>query len=678
MRKSPLEDLGAITKRVPSETSPLVILLPDSSFLISLPLMTRITTILIFISLTAALCGQRQDSIKPASIKQWHLSSDFTEEVKVPFDTVFSLFDQYRIADKYSPFNATLGNYGLPFYQINFFDRVTDPDKFLYKYYYPLMYQPERYIFMNTQVPFTELIWTFGGPRELAEQTFRVWHSQNVNRYLNFGLIYDIVYSLGQYSYQMSSDKDFTLYSSYTGEKYKLYFAYGLNNILSDENGGIEDVTALSSFQTRDLAVRLGGLNKARTILKNNNILLVQRYKIGGVQVEKKDSGEIVRKGFLGLSGTFSHILIVDKTKKTYSDDFPGSGFYDSIYINHDITFDSIFSRSIKNTVRFDFSTNETRKFRLGGGAGIRNELFKYSQIIPTHDTTFADTAVWHRSNNVLVGHLYNDIGDKFRWVASGELFLSGYRTGDFKLNGVITKTFGWKKGPAIWNITGGISNTQPSFWNDQWGSNNFEWHNNFNKELRIDIGTSFDYQARNALVKFNYALLDNYTDFDTTMVPSQFSGGLSVASVYIKKDLRAWKFHLSNDILIQKSSNKEILDLPLLAIRSAGYFEHLFNFRRTNGQLNTQLGAEVTYNTLYNAYSYIPATGRFYRQDKVQTGNYPFINVFLNLKLKRTRIFLMFDHVNSGLSGYNYFMVPFYPQNVRMFRFGVGWTFYD
>jgi hypothetical protein len=655
-----------------------VFVLPNSSFLISLPLMTRITAILIFISLSAALYGQRQDSIKPASIKQWHLSSDFTEEVKVPFDTVFSLFDQYRIADKYSPFNATLGNYGLPFYQINFFDRVTDPDKFLCKYYYPLMYKPERYIFMNTQVPFTELIWTFGGPRELAEQTFRVWHSQNVNRFLNFGLIYDIVYSLGQYSYQMSSDKDFTLYSSYTGEKYKLYFAFGLNNILSDENGGIEDVTALSSFQTRDLAVRLGGLNKARTILKNNNILLVQRYRIGGVQVEKKDSGQIVRKGFPGLSGTFSHILIFDKTKKTYSDDFPGSGFYDSIYINPDVTFDSLFSRSIKNTLRFDFSTNETRKFRLGGGAGIRNELFKYSQIIPTHDTTFADTAVWHRSNNVLVGHLYSDIGEKFRWVASGELFLNGYRAGDFKLNGVITKTFGWKKGPATWNITGGISNTQPSFWYEQWGSNNFEWHNNFNKEFRIDIGTSFNYPPRNTLVKFNYALLDNYSDFDTTMMPSQFTGGLSVASVFIKKDLRAWKFHLSNDILIQKSSNKEVLDLPLLAVRSAGYFEHLLNFRRTNGQLNTQLGAEVTYHTLYNAYSYIPATGRFYRQDKVQTGNYPFINVFLNLKLKRTRIFLMFDHVNSGLSGYNYFMVPFYPQSVRMFRFGVGWTFYD
>ena len=57
---------------------------------------------------------------------------DFSEEVSIPVDTVFSLFNRFRIADRYSPVNATLGNYGLPFYQINFFDRVTDPDKFLY------------------------------------------------------------------------------------------------------------------------------------------------------------------------------------------------------------------------------------------------------------------------------------------------------------------------------------------------------------------------------------------------------------------------------------------------------------------------------------------------------------------------------------------------------------------
>lgn len=642
--------------------------------------MIRNAAILILFLLSPVLNAQKQDTVKHKVLREWHLSSDFTEEVNVPVDTVFSLFNHYRLADKFSPFNATPGNYGLPFYQINFFDRITDPDKFLYQYYYPLMYQPERYIFMNTQVPFTELVWTFAGPREKAEQTFRVWHSQNVNRYFNFGLIYDIVYSLGQYSFQRSQDKDFTFYTSYTREKYKLYFAVGLNDILGNENGGVEDITTLNTLDTREIAVKLGGINKAQSILKNRNFLLVQRYTLGGTtSTALKDTTVVEKKAPFRLSGTFSHIFILDGNRKTYADQSPGSGFYDTVFIDDTRTFDSLYSRSIKNTLRFDFATDESRKFRLGGGVGIRNELFRYSQIIPTHDTlTLADTALWRRNNNVLTGKLYNNIGDKFRWTAYGELYLSGNRSGDFQINGLISKVFDWKKGKAIWDISGGITNTQPSFWFDQWGSNNFEWHNNFRKEFRIDVGTDFSYPARKAEIRFNYALMDNYTDFDTLGLPAQYTGGLSVASLLVRKELAAWKFHLANDVLVQKSSNSEILDLPLVTVRSAGFFEHLFIFKKTDGQLNTQLGAEITYHTPYYAYSYMPATGRFYRQDKVQTGNYPFVNVFLNLKLKRTRIFVMFDHINYGFSGYNFFMIPTYPQNIRMFRYGIGWTFYD
>ncbi len=285
----------------------------------------------------------------------------------------------------------------MPFYQINFFDRVTDPDKYLFSNYYPLMYQPEKYVFMNTQVPFTEVVWTYGGPRDIADQTFRVRHSQNVNRYLNFGLVYDIVYNLGQYPYQRADDKNFTFYSSYTGEKYKYYFATGINNLTSFENGGIQDESQLENFDTRTVAVNLGGLNKAKSILKNKNLLLVQRYTVGKKTSSGNRQYSCSCRNTFRLSGTFSHILVLDGNKRTYSDDSPESGFYDSIYINKDFTFDSLYARSIKNTIRFDFATDETRKFRLGGGVGIRNEIFKYSQIVPTHDTLQADTSVWQK-----------------------------------------------------------------------------------------------------------------------------------------------------------------------------------------------------------------------------------------------------------------------------------------
>ncbi len=311
--------------------------------------MLRNISFVALLFLSSGLSAQVKDSLaKPRVLRQWNLSSDFSEEKGIPLDTAFSLFSRYRIADKFSPVNASLGNYGLPFYQISFFDRITDPEKFLYSGYYPLMHVPENALFMNTQAPYTEVDWTFGGPRETSEQTFRVMHSQNINRFLNFGLIYDIVYSLGQYNYQRAEDKTFTFFSSYTGNKYKLYFSAGINNIKSYENGGIIDKRQLELVVPRDVATNLGGLNTAISGLKNRNLLLVQRYTFGSVSTGMSDSLSPQKRGFLGLSGTFSHIFTLETNARTYDDNEPGSGFYDTVYVTYDITADSLHSRMIK------------------------------------------------------------------------------------------------------------------------------------------------------------------------------------------------------------------------------------------------------------------------------------------------------------------------------------------
>ncbi|MFA5781089.1 MAG: putative porin, partial [Bacteroidales bacterium] len=67
-----------------------------------------------------------------------------------------------------------------------------------------------------------------------------------------------------------------------------------------------------------------------------------------------------------------------------------------------------------------------------------------------------------------------------------------------------------------------------------------------------------------------------------------------------------------------------------------------------------------------------------FYLQNDFKSDNYPFFDFFVNLKIKRARIYLKFDHVNSGLMGYNYYMIPHYPMSDRAFKFGISWMFYD
>jgi hypothetical protein len=624
------------------------------------------------------------DTSKHRIIRLWTLSGDYSEEVAVSIDTSFSLAHQHKKADKYSPFNAYLGNYGLPLYQMNFFDRPTDPDKFLYWYYYPFMKHPGNPVFVNTQVPFTEMGYSHAGNRDRAEQTFLIRHSQNVNRYFNFGLLLDVVYSLGYYSYQRSDDKNFTYFSSYTGEKYKLYLSGGVNNVTSYENGGIVDKEQLSQFDTRDVQVKLGNLNQAISTIKNRNLLIVQRYTVGKTPAAGSDSvAKNTGKKGLRLNGTFSHIFLWDKTRRSYIDNYPLSGFYDTSAINYNRsqTFDSLSMRALKNTIRFDFNTDESRKVSLGIGFGIRNELFRYTQETrlpanPAYDTILVPSL--KNSNNILVGRVFNNIGDKFRWVATGELYFTGYRSGDIEIDGLITKEFVLNKGKVRWDITGSMRNTTPSFWMHSYNSNHFRWSDDLQKEFRIDAGTKINYPDYRLSARFNYAIIDNFTYFGQDALPAQHSGGLSVLSLLVKKEFSAWKFHLANDVLVQKSSNSDIVDLPLVCIRSAAYFEHNFHFELTNGDLNTQTGIEAVYNTSYKGLSYMPATGVYYQVQNGQVGNYPYINAFINIKIKRTRIYLMMEHINHGFTGYDYFLVPSYPMIIRMFKYGFSWTFYD
>ncbi len=632
----------------------------------------------------SCLTSAQDDSVKVGHItRQFTLSDDYTGIVNVSLDTILTGFHEYKVTDKINPFYLSLGNHGLPIEEYDFFSRTKNPDEFLYRHYKPYMHHLGNRMFIDTHVPFSEIVWSYGGKRATSEQTFRVRYSQNVNSYLNVGLDLGIIYSLGQYSYQKTNDRSFTLHTSYIKKKYNLFAALSMNNFFVQENGGLDDSTQLGTIPTRDLPVRLGGLSEALSTMKNKNLLLVQKYNIGksGDGAESSEISENEKNG--GVKGTITHIFTIESVRKFYDDKNPSGEFYDTTYITNDIdnkvaTHDSVYSRLIRNTLRFDFKTSETAKFRLGIGVGAMNELNLYSQVIPTHDSLFADTAQWENSSNALVGKVFGNIGDNFGWSANGELYLSGYRSGDMEVSGAISKSFGEGEGKSDLVARGSINNTTPSWWIKQWGSNHFEWNNDYDRELRVNLGGSFNIPKRMLYLDADYALLTNYIYFNNFAVPEQFAGSLSVISIRLNKDFKFWRFRLNNRILLQQSSKTEILDLPALAIKSSFFFNQQINFKSTGGRLDIQLGVEALYYTEYHSSYYMPSTGVYYRQNETTTGNYPFINAFLNVRLKRTRFFFAFDHVNHDMMGTNYYMVTGYPMNVRTFKYGIAWTFYN
>ncbi|HNX66755.1 MAG TPA: putative porin [Bacteroidales bacterium] len=658
--------------------------------------MRRTILYLLFISLSAGVLGQESfprlgepkrplhsqmkadTTKKPKIIRRWTLSSDYTNEIPLDIDTAFDEFHHYRKTDKVSAFNIYPGNYGLAVYQLNYFDRDWSPDDYLYSYYKPYMFTPSNPVFFNTQVPFTELIFNYGGKKANAEQSFSVRHSQNINRRLNFGFQYDIIYSLGQYKYQRAQDKSFDLHTSYNGDKYTLYFDAAINNMKVFENGGISGADNLEKYAPENVPVNLGSYNEARNLLKNRHVMLIQRYAPGARKDTTSDNI------FKSNPVTFSMINSYEWNKKHYIDKYPESDFYNGYHISKEETSDSVYQGIFSNTFRMDFATRSTAKFRVGAGAGIRSELRTFSTTIPFDTVIIHKDTIVHRSQKinknslVLTGKIFNNIGDKFGWEATGDLWIQGYRAGDFIVNGRIFKDFTTKKGNITWDATGKLASYTPSYWYSSWKSNNTIWDFNTAREMRFELGSSIDYPGRKMNLRFNYALINNYTYFNSEALPDQYSGALLIFSLQMKKEIVVWKFHWDNTLLFQQSSKDDVLSLPLAAARTSLYFGHLFRFPATKGDLNVQAGGELFYFTPYHANGYMPNTGRYYAQTDTETGDYPYVSAFINLKLKRTRFFIMLDHLNSGLSGYDYYLVPGYPMNIRTFRYGLAWTFYN
>jgi len=635
------------------------------------------------------------------TIRAWKLTDDFSELQNSPVDTIFFKHQIFNPNFQTFPFYSYLGNLGSPALANDYLERITQHDLLFLSPFKHYIHLPQNQTYFNTRKPFTDLDYTTGSGKQKNEQTLRILHTQNVNEDFNVGVDFNLISSDGRYSNQKTGLKSLTLFSSYILDKYSVHASFNRNVISIMENGGIINDQDLKDTKSEDVPVNLGNLNNAESELKNINLLLVQSYTIGKkTETENLPEKEKPKKK-LNLLGTFTYTFQYTKNHRRYFDDYPKAGFYNNILLDSLSTADSVYYRSIQNSLQFAFQNNPTRKFQFGGRVGIQSEIEKFGTIIPTdtlpklhppdiytqpdievwinnNDTTFKRVKDVPNTNLALTGHLFNALGTKFNWEAWGKLYLSGYKVGDFILEGVLNKSFTGKKGTSELILYGKLQNYRPGYWFNHFYSNHFTWNNNLSNVTETTITGEYNHPARKLKAKASYTLLDQYVYFDTLAIPAQSPGILSVFAISLEKDVILGRWYFLNHLIFQQSDHNEIIPLPAILLQQTTYFQHNFHFDLTNGDLLTQWGFDLFYHTPYYGYAYMPATGQFFLQREKKIGNYPFLDVFINMKLKRTRFFLKYEHVASGLLGENYFTVLHYPMNQRVFKFGISWTFYD
>jgi len=325
--------------------------------------------------------------------------------------------------------------------------------------------------------------------------------------------------------------------------------------------------------------------------------------------------------------------------------------------------------------------------------AGLENELLKGSyNIVP--DTSFifsfsdpaffflaqptgfavTDRSEYKYGSTALIAFARGSIGDVFGIWGDGRLFFQGHRAGEYDLQAGIS--FNLLEGKNHSVIEAGIRQRErtPSIFLNSFSSNHFSWQNDFSRPGESTLKGSVRMPERNFGVSVDLSLLNNYIYFDSTANPVQYSDVFPLISLSLNKDFKLWRFHFRNKINYQIPGRQDILPLPELSVYHSTWFEQTL----IRDILNMQIGFDIYYSTEYRGFAYQPATSQFYLQNEKSFGNYPYLDVFINFKHKRTRVFFKGEHVNTGFFEPDYFSVLHYPRNQRVIKFGLSWSFYN
>ena len=286
---------------------------------------------------------------------------------------------------------------------------------------------------------------------------------------------------------------------------------------------------------------------------------------------------------------------------------------------------------------------------------------------------------------------LSNPVFNKWYWNFSADYTFLGGNKGDFDINGSVKKFFGRNNQHHI-SFDPSFSHTSPNIFTQFYSSNYYKWDNPFEDKFAL---TQINVSYKNDKYKFELgvkqAYLDNYVYFASKKdsvwsnggynsvdwingYPFQEESTFGILSFYINHRLDWGPFHMRNSATYQKISNDSVLHLPDLTFYNSTYFQMRF-FKRV---LTMQIGFDLRYNSAYLIDGFMPATGLYYNQYEKEYGDYPYFDFFINVKLKRARMFFKWDHINQGLSGNQYYTVLNHPMNPRGFRFGLSWRFWN
>lgn len=608
-----------------------------------------------------------------AAQKAWTVTEILADRFAAVVDTVMENYAQ-QVAIPHLQFgtaSAITGNLGGAGKYMNYFERPDDSDFFFNDAYHPYIPRVSNTPFFNTRVPMTLVGFNTGGSSQTTQDWLRARFSGNINRAAQVGAWLSYLYSRGMYDAQSGKHFNWGLNGSYLGERYQMMAMLNNWSIRNFENGGISDDLYItdpaavqggsSNIGTKQIPVNL---SDAQAHLAGHQFWMTNRYRMGFKQWNEEDSVEV----FVPASQIFwTFDFRMDQHRFTDANSGDNK-FYPNTYFAQ-TTEENTNQWYIRNAVGIELLEGFKKWVKFGLAAYAMHEVANYRQADYFTEGAYTGGILPKETENSVFigGRLNKTTGALLRYDADARIGMAGAKAGEIYAHGNVDFRLRIRQDTAMVRGYADFSNRKPSYFLRNYVSNHYIWQNDFGKTRKLRFGGIINFPLTGTTISAGLENVQNLVYFTSAGVPAQFGGNVQVFSATLDQRLHFGIFNWDNKITYQKSSNQRIVPLPELTVFSNMYL--LFRV----ATLRAQIGVDCTYMTRYSALGYNPAVSTFTNRWEGLVGDYPMMDVYANLKLKKVKFYVLYSHFNQGLfGGSNYFSALHYPLNPRRFLFGL------
>ena len=548
-----------------------------------------------------------------------------------------------------------------------------------YTVFDPYAFQPMGVKYFNTKSPYSDMYIALGGHNQ---NILRFEMAQNINPRWNVGFNVQRFTSQKQFGTSGTNDPykllaqnwGVLLHTNYRSknDKYTLLANFINMNHSVDEQGGVlpgqtADLQPIIYNYTGDPRLRSGssstqGPQGPHGWERRNNTHVYHQYILAnGFQLYHRLDYQIQTNFYQ------DDTLRLNQSITTLLDTIPRR-FYPAILGD---------TSRLEQHARFRLFENQ---FGIKGIAQYKGASFNYRAYLRVRN--YRQTTLYNTSRTN-----YNEYG-----TTRTETFVGGWLgyyfpdslsrlTAEAEIGAAGSYRFQGQVESKFLTAGGSYVNVEPTLLQERFQSKVYIWpdaskglqplsnRNYLHAYGKLNVG----YKKLRLQPSLDYFLVKNYVYFDTDGVVQQEKSPISIVRPGVGYHLQLGKFLVSGQAYYTVKNGPDVIRMPPIFINTRIQYEFLYA-----KVLYIQAGVDLHYKSPYYADAYMPLTQQFHLQDRQKVEGYVLADLYANLRINRTRLFIKLTHANQGIFQPGYFVAPDFLQMRRGFSFGVDWYLFD